>query len=231
MLELQALVDAFDAPQPPAASRMRYAFGCEFPYRLALRRELGEQLVSMGLIGAAVLLGRLLAIRVFRHSMTACKWQAYSSLCPRYRHVAAMTCCQLAVSTVLPVHANSHCPRSDSNVHFLTSYDVPQVRTTRRLPEEQGCSSIRPRNDVWNDRLQAARWRFLRSWSYGTTLLPAIACCRRNPRRACGIGARREVVPRVVGAVMLTCVRLPMLGMSQVRLPGTREHRSCRDIV
>jgi hypothetical protein len=26
-------------------------FGCDFPYRLALRRELGEQLVAMGLIG------------------------------------------------------------------------------------------------------------------------------------------------------------------------------------
>ena len=52
MLELQALADAFDAPRPPAAGRLHYAFGCEFPYRLALRRELGEQLLSMGLVGA-----------------------------------------------------------------------------------------------------------------------------------------------------------------------------------
>ena len=51
--EPQALADAFDAPQPPAAGRLRYAFGCEFPYRLALRRELGEQLLSMGLVGEA----------------------------------------------------------------------------------------------------------------------------------------------------------------------------------
>ena len=54
LLELQALVDAFDAPRLPAARRLRYAFGCEFPYRLALRRELGEQLLAMGLVGAAI---------------------------------------------------------------------------------------------------------------------------------------------------------------------------------
>jgi hypothetical protein len=51
LLELQALAEAFDAPQPPVARRLRYVFGCDFPYRLALRRELGEQLVAMGLIG------------------------------------------------------------------------------------------------------------------------------------------------------------------------------------
>lgn len=54
LLTLQQLADAVGAPQPGAASRMRYAFSVAAPYSGVLRRELGEQLVSCGMIGAAM---------------------------------------------------------------------------------------------------------------------------------------------------------------------------------
>lgn len=54
LLTLQQLADAASAPQPHAGSRMRYAFSVAAPYSSTLRRELGEQLVSCGMIGAAM---------------------------------------------------------------------------------------------------------------------------------------------------------------------------------
>ena len=79
LLELQALAEAFDAPQPSVTRRLRYAFGCEFPYRLALRRELGEQLLAMGLVGAAAAAGVRSRVRceetgvAFAEMCTACR--------------------------------------------------------------------------------------------------------------------------------------------------------------
>jgi len=54
LLTLQQLAETAAAPQPHVTSRMRYAFSVAAPYAGVLRRELGEQLVSAGMVGAAM---------------------------------------------------------------------------------------------------------------------------------------------------------------------------------
>jgi tetratricopeptide (TPR) repeat protein len=51
---LEALADALRAPLPPVAARACFAWAAWLPPVPALRRELGEQLLSAGLVGAAM---------------------------------------------------------------------------------------------------------------------------------------------------------------------------------
>eukprot|EP00887_Chlorella_sp_A99_P004614 scaffold4.g4614.t1 len=59
VLRLEALVACLGgapaaASSPPVAERMRFALSTWFPLQVALRKELGETLVAMGLVGAAL---------------------------------------------------------------------------------------------------------------------------------------------------------------------------------
>ncbi|CAL5228170.1 g11251 [Coccomyxa viridis] len=56
LLALQQVVEATEQPLPPPAQRMRHAFSVRFPMGPVLRKELGEQLVAAGLVGAAMTL-------------------------------------------------------------------------------------------------------------------------------------------------------------------------------
>lgn len=49
-----SLVPGLDAPNPPPAARLRYAFSVWFPPGAQLRKELGDQLVALGMVGAAL---------------------------------------------------------------------------------------------------------------------------------------------------------------------------------
>ena len=54
LMHLQQLAEGADQPRPPVTARLRHTFGVLFPLRPALRKELGEQLLSTGLVGAAM---------------------------------------------------------------------------------------------------------------------------------------------------------------------------------
>jgi len=54
LLVLEDLVRSLEKSEPPVASRMRYVFSTWFPPATTLKKELGEQLVSVGMVGAAL---------------------------------------------------------------------------------------------------------------------------------------------------------------------------------
>ena len=54
MLVMEDLVKSLEAPAPSAAARIRYAYSAWFPPGAMLRKELGEHLVSLGMVGAAL---------------------------------------------------------------------------------------------------------------------------------------------------------------------------------
>jgi len=54
LLYMEDLVRGLDAPSPAAAARMRYAFSVWFPPGAQLRKELGDQLIGLGMVGAAL---------------------------------------------------------------------------------------------------------------------------------------------------------------------------------
>lgn len=54
LLTLQQLVDSLAMPVPQPAQRMRLAFAVAHPLGVTLRRELGEGLIAMGLVGSAL---------------------------------------------------------------------------------------------------------------------------------------------------------------------------------
>ncbi|BDA46600.1 Tetratricopeptide repeat protein 27 [Coccomyxa sp. Obi] len=56
LLSLQQVVEATEQRLPAPAHRMRHAFSVRFPMGPALRKELGEQLMAAGLVGAAMML-------------------------------------------------------------------------------------------------------------------------------------------------------------------------------
>ena len=54
LLLMEDLVRGLDAKAPSAAARMRYAYSVWFPPGARLRKELGDQLVALGMVGAAL---------------------------------------------------------------------------------------------------------------------------------------------------------------------------------
>ena len=54
LLVMEDLVKSLEAPAPSAAARIRYAYSAWFPPGAMLRKELGEHLVSLGMVGAAL---------------------------------------------------------------------------------------------------------------------------------------------------------------------------------
>lgn len=54
LLMLEDLVQTLEKPDPAVSSRMRYIFSTWFPPASTLKKELGEQLVSIGMVGAAL---------------------------------------------------------------------------------------------------------------------------------------------------------------------------------
>ncbi|KAL4859782.1 Tetratricopeptide repeat protein 27 [Chlorella vulgaris] len=56
LLQLEQLAESLDrgCPELPPNARLRYAFSAWFPLRLSLRKELGELLVGLGLVGSAL---------------------------------------------------------------------------------------------------------------------------------------------------------------------------------
>jgi tetratricopeptide (TPR) repeat protein len=54
LLVLEDLVQSLEKPAPRVSSRMRYVFSTWFPPSSTLKKELGEQLVSVGMVGAAL---------------------------------------------------------------------------------------------------------------------------------------------------------------------------------
>ena len=54
LLSMEDLVKGLDAPAPSAAARARYAHSVWFPPGAMLRKELGDQLVALGMVGAAL---------------------------------------------------------------------------------------------------------------------------------------------------------------------------------
>jgi tetratricopeptide (TPR) repeat protein len=51
---LEDLVQTLERPEPSVSSRMRYLFSTWFPPAATLKKELGEALVSLGMVGAAL---------------------------------------------------------------------------------------------------------------------------------------------------------------------------------
>lgn len=54
LLTLEDLVQTLERPKPKVSSRMRYVFSTWFPPAANLKKELGEALVSIGMVGAAL---------------------------------------------------------------------------------------------------------------------------------------------------------------------------------
>lgn len=54
LLMLEDLVQTLERPNPKVAARMRYVFSTWFPPAASLKKELGEALVSVGMVGAAL---------------------------------------------------------------------------------------------------------------------------------------------------------------------------------
>lgn len=54
LLSMEDLVKGLDAPAPSAAARARFAHSVWFPPGAMLRKELGDQLVALGMVGAAL---------------------------------------------------------------------------------------------------------------------------------------------------------------------------------
>jgi len=149
--DLQALADAFDAPQPPAASRLRYAFGCEFPYRLALRQELGEQLLSIGLVGEFALanLKSLAAARA--GSMLACAHRT------RAREPAACSVCRwFGVATVLTENAAA-VPRVARRRHLVASSFSRIKNMTHGFTCAGGAMALFEELELWDNLIACYR--------------------------------------------------------------------------
>lgn len=54
LLVMEDLVKSLESPAPSAAARIRYAYSTWFPPGAMLRKELGDHLVSLGMVGAAL---------------------------------------------------------------------------------------------------------------------------------------------------------------------------------
>ncbi|DBB11777.1 hypothetical protein WJX82_011005 [Trebouxia sp. C0006] len=123
LMHLQQLAEAPSQPQPPHMTRLRHAFGVLFPLRAALRKELGEQLLSTGLVGAAM--------GLFEEE------ELWDSLIICYRLLQKLPQAQQLVQArlqVTPDDASLLCALGDITLddkHYQKAWDMSKGRSTR----------------------------------------------------------------------------------------------------
>ncbi|KAL3155216.1 hypothetical protein ABBQ32_013155 [Trebouxia sp. C0010 RCD-2024] len=123
LMQLQQLAEAPSQPLPRVKTRFRHAFGVLFPLRPSLRKELGEQLLSTGLVGAAM--------GVFEEE------ELWDSLIICYRLLQKLPQAQELVQArlqVTPDDASLLCALGDITLedkHYHQAWEASKGRSTR----------------------------------------------------------------------------------------------------